>query len=674
MTGPSTPRKNWARIGANALVLGVLLCLPAARPRADDTPIPVEAFYRYPAIDRAEISPSGGRLAVTTAGGGSRISLVVYDLQNGSSPTLAARFGEADIGEFHWVNDEYLVFSLTDLTEGGDRQIAPGLFSVRADGNGLRELIDPRGDRIVGHRSGHEPLDWRHILLSVPVGGGNDVIVGRVALDVDHQWTAISPLRLDVTTQQTRSLAVGAPEHALEWIFDPRGEPRVVVATHEGQMRVYWRAAGREDWTEIAKMDPLNRRFTPRFVDAAGRLYVASSEGTASYAVLRRFDFTTGKPEPEALISVPGFDFRGGPIIPKGAPEATLGFRMFTDGETTVWLDERMKKIQQDVDARFPGRINRLTCGKCTSDDVVVLVHSYSDQDPGQFVVYRPSKKDWQSVGRVRPDIEPQRMATLDLHRISARDGLELPVWLTLPPGADRKSARPAVVLVHGGPWVRGEWMHWNDDAQFLASRGYVVIEPEFRASTGYGYRHFRAGWKEWGRAMDDDLVDALEWAVSQGVVDAKRVCIAGASYGGYAALMGLVRNPDLYRCGIAWVAVTDPRLLFAGYWRSEISEEARMYSYQVLIGDPKKDAAALAAVTPLEQAARIKTPVLLAFGGLDHRVPLEHGTGMRAALRAAGQEPEWIVYADEGHGWQKEANRIDFARRMEAFLAKYLK
>ena len=669
-------RKKCRRIGAEALVLGLFLLLSAGRAfAADEALIPVEAFYRHPAIDRAELSPSGARLAVTTSGGGARISLVVYDLQSGGSPTLAARFGEADIGYFRWVNDDYLVFTLSDVSEeGGNWQIAPGLFSVRADGNGLRELINPRGDRIVGRRSGHEPLDWNHRLLSVPSGGGNEVIVGRIGLDADNQWTGISPMRLDVTTQLTHSLAVGAPEHALSWVFDPRGEPRVVVATHEGQMRVYWRAPGRDAWDEIAKMDPLNRPFRPQFVDAKGKLYVTSDEGAASYAVLKRFDFTTGKPEPDALINVPGFDFRGGPIIPQDAPEATLGFRTMTDGETTVWLDERMKKIQQDVDARLPGRINRLSCGKCGSDDVVVLIHSYSDQDPGQYLIYRPSRKDWHSVGRVRPDIDPKRMATLELHRIKARDGLEIPVWVTLPPGADRNSARPAVVLVHGGPWVRGEWMHWGDDAQFLASRGYVVIEPEFRASTGYGYRHFRAGWKQWGRAMDDDLTDALQWAVDKGFVDAKKVCIAGASYGGYATLMGLVRNPELYRCGVAWVAVTDPRLLFEGFWRSEVSEEARMYSLPVLLGDPKTDAAALDAVSPVEQASRIKAPLLLAFGALDRRVPLQHGTRMRAALRDAGQEPEWVVYADEGHGWQKEANRIDFARRMEAFLAKNLK
>jgi len=172
---------------------------------------------------------------------------------------------------------------------------------------------------------------------------------------------------------------------------------------------------------------------------------------------------------------------------------------------------------------------------------------------------------------------------------------------------------------------------------------------------------------------MQDDVDDALDWVVGQGWVDAKRVCIAGASYGGYATLMGLIRTPERYRCGVAWAAVTDIRVVFDWTWSSDVTEEARLYSSPVLVGDPK-DAVALAAISPIEQAARIKTPLLLAFGGHDRRVPLEYGTRLRDALRAAGQEPEWVVYDDEGHGWLKPENSIDFARRMEAFLAKYLK
>jgi dipeptidyl aminopeptidase/acylaminoacyl peptidase len=266
-------------------------------------------------------------------------------------------------------------------------------------------------------------------------------------------------------------------------------------------------------------------------------------------------------------------------------------------------------------------------------------------------------------------------MATLDFHRIKTRDGADLPVWVTTPAKSVAAATPPAaVVLVHGGPWLRGGHWRWDDDAQFLASRGYVVVEPEFRGGTGFGDAHFRAGWKQWGGLMQDDVADAVKWAAGKGLIDPKRVCIAGASYGGYATLMGLIKHPELYRCGIAWVAVTDPRLLFAFSWLSDMSEEAKKYDLRTLIGDPDKDAAMLRAAAPVELAGRIKAPVMLAFGGVDQRVPLEHGTLMRDALRAAGNVPEWVVYPEEGHGWLRIESRVDFANRAERFLAKYLK
>jgi len=265
-------------------------------------------------------------------------------------------------------------------------------------------------------------------------------------------------------------------------------------------------------------------------------------------------------------------------------------------------------------------------------------------------------------------------MAGRDFQRIRARDGRDLPLWLTEPAAAAQARLPPAVVMVHGGPWVRGG--HWRFDpmAQFLASRGYVVIEPEFRGSAGFGSAHLQAGWRQWGRAMQDDVADAVLWAAKERRIDPARVCIIGASYGGYATLMGLVRHPELYRCGAAWVAVTDPTLLFKWSWRSDVSEEARQYSLPVMLGDPVADAAMLQEVSPVVQAARIKAPLLLAFGELDRRVPLEHGTRLRQAMRAAGSEPEWVVYNGEGHSWQLTASRVDFARRLEKFLAQHLR
>jgi len=209
---------------------------------------------------------------------------------------------------------------------------------------------------------------------------------------------------------------------------------------------------------------------------------------------------------------------------------------------------------------------------------------------------------------------------------------------------------------------------------QFLASRGYLVISPEFRGSQGYGSAHFQAGWKQWGRAMQDDVADALLWAQSRGLAS-KQACIAGASYGGYATLMGLARHPELYRCGVAWVPVTDLSLFLEGSWwvTDDISGASRRYSLPQLVGDPVRDADMLKAVSPVAQAGRISAPLLLAVGDKDLRVPPAHGERLRDALTKAGRPPEWVSYRSEGHSWLEVPNRVDFAQRVEAFLARHL-
>jgi dipeptidyl aminopeptidase/acylaminoacyl peptidase len=253
--------------------------------------------------------------------------------------------------------------------------------------------------------------------------------------------------------------------------------------------------------------------------------------------------------------------------------------------------------------------------------------------------------------------------------RYKARDGLEIPAWLTLPHGL-RKNL-PLVVLVHGGPYVRGGEWGWKADAQFLASRGYAVLEPEYRGSTGFGARHFRAGWKQWGLKMQDDIADGAKWAIAEGIVDPKRICIAGASYGGYATLMGLLNNPELFKCGIDWVGVTDIGLLYTGHWsfESDMSEGYKQYGMPELVGDMTKDAAQFKATSPLAQAARITQPLLLAYGGADRRVPIYHGRKFYDAVKVGNPNVDMVVYEEEGHGWYLPKNRIDFWTRVEKFL-----
>ena len=632
-----------------------------------------ELFYRKPDIEHAVLSPSGRWLAMSSGVGSERTALVVFDLQAWKLSGVAARFKDADIGRFHWVNDERLVFDILDRTRGsGNQRWWPGLFSVGRDGKDLRNLIKLRNDFVTAPRIADRALEFNHQLLHVPSGNGDEVIVGEWRFTASGDIDAVNALRLNVLTGRTRSLSHGVPAHARGWLFSPEGEPQVVVTRQGARAAVHWRAVDAQGWRQLSEADVYAQPFTPRFVDPQGQLFVTVVDAALGTQVLKRFDFTRGRPAADALVSTPGFDFSGG-LVSETPGSRALGVRVVTDAETTHWFEPRLAALQTQADQRLPGHMNRLDCRRCDEADMTVLMHSDSDTDPGQFWVYTAADKQWRKVGDKRQGIDPRQMARTDFERIRARDGLQFPIWITRPAAASA-APLPAVVLVHGGPWVRGRQWGWQDHAQFLASRGYVVIEPEFRGSRGYGQQLFRAGWRQWGRAMQDDVADAVAWAVDKGVVDPKRVCIAGASYGGYATLMGLVRHPDLYRCGAAWVAVTDPRLLLQWRYGTDQPDEVREVDYPRLIGDPQADAAMLDSVTPVLLARQIQAPLMLAFGGADRRVLPVHGQRMRQAMLDAGRPAEFVQYEDEGHGWLKMETRLDFAARLEAFLARHLK
>jgi dipeptidyl aminopeptidase/acylaminoacyl peptidase len=346
-----------------------------------------------------------------------------------------------------------------------------------------------------------------------------------------------------------------------------------------------------------------------------------------------------------------------------------LGINYLTDARGTAWLVPEMKKLQADVDKLLPGTVNMLDCGLCQNPGYV-LVKSWSDHQPMVFRLYNAKSGSMEVLALARPWIKAGEMATREMMRFEARDGLSIPVHVTLPNG--RSGPAPTVVMVHGGPNLRGgEWV-WDDESQFLASRGYVVIEPEFRGSTGFGMKHYEAGLKKWGTGMIDDVADATKWAVKQGYADPRRICIAGASYGGYATLMGLIRYPDLYRCGIAWAAVTDLEMMFSSNW-SDLSDYHKEYRLPILLGDPDADKQMLKDTSPVNLVAKLTQPLLIAHGKLDPRVPIRHGAKFYDAVSSNNKNVEWVVYPDEGHGWYLEADDFDFWGRAEKFLAKNL-
>lgn len=656
-------RTTW---GAALIALGAILGSFATAEAAVEPPS-IAAFFKRPQFRAPRLSPSGRYLAVQIAAKNDRMALAIIDLQTMAAPKLVAGFNDADIAGQNWVNEDRLVFQITNSPDGSTRAGAPGLWAVDRDGGNSRQLINSvfgvsSATQIVDRRL---ELNWR--LYGVPLDGSDEVIVSRSRWESEPESVGEQLARLDTRTGLTRSLSRGVPDHVSDWMLDWRGEPHAVETTHAGKSRFYKRdEQGRwQPW--LAEDDAISRQHAvPRWIGPDGQML--GTHGYRGYSALFRLDPTTGEPEREPLVTTPGYDYNGSPIFDPDE-RRLLGVSFETDAPGTAWIDPTMKAVQADIDAKLPGTVNLIGCSRCLKS-MHLVVTALSDRRPAEFYLYKPADKSLQKLGSAPAELPAAAMGQRDYHRIQARDGLEMPVLVTQPAGG-LKGRAPTVVLVHGGPYVRGTHWAWEREAQFLASRGYLVLEPEFRGSTGYGDKLFRGGWKQWGLAMQDDVADTLAWAVKQGWADADRACIMGASYGGYAALMGAITQGDLFKCAVSWVGVTDIGLLSGIEW-SDASQEWKKFGMKRMIADPATDAEQIRRTSPLQRAKETHLPLLVAYGGLDRRVPLKHGTDFKAALRD-DQALEWVVYPNEGHGWFDLKTNEDFWGRVERFLGRHI-
>jgi dipeptidyl aminopeptidase/acylaminoacyl peptidase len=535
---------------------------------------------------------------------------------------------------------------------------------VNCDGSHFIQLADRDGHR-------RAPQPWNTFLLDQHGSQDSDwIYVKRPLYDKEEKYFGTKLHRLNTLTGNSESVSQ-PPVDVSEFMLDFKGEPRLALLFTDIKNKIYYRDPATEKWRELASYDAYSSArdtIKPLGFGPDGTLYVVANAGEDT-STLRTFDFAAGKVSKDALVVTPGYDFDGSLVSDK----KVLGVRLTTDAESNVWFDPAMQVIQKAVDKAFPTTGN-LIIVPTHPGSPWVLVESYSDVQPSSYALYHIKTGLVDPVGSTYPRIASARMGRQEPVRYKARDGLEIPGLLTLPPGGARKDL-PMVVLVHGGPWVRGASWRWNPQSQFLASRGYAVLEVEFRGSAGFGLAHFEAGLKQWGLSMQNDIADGTRWAIAQGIADPQRVCIAGASFGGYAALMGLVNDPDLYRCGIEWLGVTDIELMYTGTWfsKSDASPGYLRYGMPLMIGDPVKDAAQLKATSPIQQAARIHQPLLLAYGREDKRVPIYHGRKFYSAVTRSNHQVEWIDYSGEGHGWSLPKNRIDFWQRVERFLNKHI-
>ncbi|MBI3283568.1 MAG: S9 family peptidase [Burkholderiales bacterium] len=630
--------------------------------------IPVSQFFQNPRFSDAKLSPDGKSLAMLMSGHDDRVVLAVLEIGQ-LQPKVIANYGIRDIRNFHWVNNERLVYDLSNRKLAqGETFYGPGLYAVNKDGTKRLSFVNHSTAYSQRHLT-ERLLPWNTFFLDVAHNGDTADIFVIQGVDPDGGSNSAYDLyRLNTLTGNTE--LIERPGKVSKWLIDKQGVPRIArtiagaIATihYKDPKTGQWRKLAEFDWTKKHDIDPL-------FFSPEGDLYVRAYHGQDTSS-LYRFDLQKNQLEDDPVISLKGYDFNGD-FAYATLQKKVLGIHYEMGTAASLWFDEDMALRQKKLDELLPNTVNRISVGE-ENRASTLLVHSYSDTEPGLWQLYDFVSGKLTRLGNSQPGIDPAQMSFKELVHFKARDGLEIPAYLTLPKQGTEKNL-PMVVLVHGGPYVRGGHWDWKPEVQFLASRGYAVLEPEFRGSTGYGMKHFQAGIKQWGLAMQDDIADGTRWAITQGYADPKRICIAGASYGGYATLMGLIKDPDLYRCGIDWVGVTDINLLYDIHW-SDVSEEWKTYGMPALVGDPLKDAAQLKATSPIENVARIKQPLLLAYGGADRRVPLPHGSNFYDAVKAGNPRVEWVEYPEEGHGFYLLKNKVDFWSRVETFLEQNIK
>ena len=674
MIYPQLHRLIWlVCLGALSATSGALA--QTSKPTTSPANIPVVDFFKQPALQAPSLSPSGKKIAVIIGTNSGRKGLAVADIATPTKFLGVAQFEDADIRSFAWVNDNRLVFDAVDFQAGLGEQLGSGLYAVNADGTDFLWLIERTGNyRVMGNPS-KRPLPNRHRLFTVLDDGTDDVVVQRYNFLDNQRVPGSTLLKLNTKTLELKTMISSVPEAAQSWVLDRNGIPRALLASDgKSGIKVQMRTGNSNEWTTISQSDQFDSSaasFEPFAFDYDDQLWVkARLNNPEKTTALFRYDTKTNAIESKPLFSLKGFDFEGS-LIFDGKSKKILGINYTSDAPGTVWFDESLKRIQEEIDKQLPNTINEISCKRCASAQHFVVRVSSDRQSPMFFLVDRSTLK-LQLIGAERPWIDSALTAEVDFVRIPSRDGMEIPTYITKPKG---KGPFPTVVLIHGGPHVRGSVWGFNAETQFLASRGYLVVEPEFRGSLGYGETWFRAGWRQWGLKMQDDMTDAAKWAVSKGLADANRVAIAGGSYGGYAAMMGLIKEPSLFKAGLNFVGVTDIELLYTIGWSDTAGSTWERFGMPKLIGDRDKDIEQFRKTSPLLLAHQIKQPVFMAYGEDDLRVPLPHGTKLRDALIKSGNtQVEWNQYANEGHGFLLEKNKVDFYSRMEKFLAKHLK
>ncbi len=612
--------------------------------------VPVEAFAESDAVTAPRLSPDGRHLAVSADLGDGNHAIVVYQVE-GMQQTALLKLPRYELPvEAYWVSDQRLLVATGRMIGKRERPVSTGdIIATDFDGKNQKYIFGYQVNRTGMGRG------WGVIEQLPRVRNGHFYMRH---LSGNSSRTMLYDM--DATTGGHRLVGdIGIKD--MDFVLDPNGTPRYAWGWTDFDTFVLRQAnAQGKDW---APAPELPGRFVPFAFSSDGQQVFATWSVDGGPASIVRSDFSGA-----ARTTLASDAFGSVGDVEWNAAGEPFAATLFHGKPKMVYFDEASVEAQEHkgLGAKFPGQY--VTYVNHTSDGNASLLYAYSDRDPGAWYLYDRAKKTISLLMAARSRIDPAQMGERRYIRFKASDGLELDGYLTLPAGVQAPRHLPMVLLPHGGPHMPGDGWAFDNDAQFLASRGYLVLQVNFRGGEGRGFNFEQAGFRQWGTRVQDDLIDGVRWAVEQGYADPGRICSFGTSFGAYSALMVAARAPGLFRCAAGQAGLYDLEA-FAEDSDAAGSRFGRSYITRVLGGDK----AEWRANSPVALADRIKVPVFLAHGEIDKRTPYAQAVAMKKALERAGNAPEWMSVPGEGHGFYSDANNAEFYRRLEGFLTANL-
>ena len=603
----------------------------------------VEDFFRTPEKSRYQLSPDGTYFSYM--GPYERRQNIFIQKIGSDHAIRITSETKRSISGYFWANNNRLVY-IKD--SGGDENFK--LFAVDKDGSNAKDLT---------------PFDGVRIQIIDPLKDlENELIIGMNK----NNKMLFEPYRINIKSGKISQLAENSNplEPFDSWQTDHNGKLRIASKLVDGTTTVLmYRKSENDPFHEVLRTN-FKVSVSPLFFDFDNKdiVYVSSNQGRDK-SVITKLDLSTGKEVGEPLFSHPDVDVSS--LIYSRKRKVLTAITYTTDKLQYHFLDKSRADLQHRLEKELPNYQVALT--SVSKDENKYMVRTYSDKSLGAYYFYDKITDKLEKIVDVSPWFDENDFASTQSITYKTRDGLTIHGYLTLPKGISPKNL-PIVVNPHGGPWARDNW-GFNPEIQLLASRGYGVLQMNFRGSVGYGRDFWEKSFKQWGKTMQNDITDGVEWLIQKGIADPDRIAIYGGSYGGYATLAGVTFTPNLYKCAVDYVGVSN---LFTflntipPYWKPYLK---MMYE---MVGDPENDKEILASGSPALHVDKIQTPLFVVQGANDPRVNIDEADQIVRSLRARNIDVPYMVKYDEGHGFHNEENRFEFYKAFIGFLDTYMK